>query len=1096
MHAERSNERSDEIYTIPVVVHIIHEGEPIGSGSNISDEQVLSAIEALNEDFRKLPGTQGDGNGVDVGLEFCLAVRDPDGNASTGINRVDGSVIPLYADEGINITGTEGANEDDVKSLSVWPREDYLNVWVVNEIENNNALSGIQGFAYFPIDNFVDGVCVLHNAFGTVGNLKPNTALNRTLSHEVGHYFSLYHTFHMTDECDEETNCNSQGDRVCDTPPTTLGGNCNSPACGGSQQVENYMDYTAESCRDMFTQGQKDRMRNCLISQRPTLLESFGCTPVTTSDIGITAVNEPSGILCSPTFSPEVYLTNFGSATLTSCTIHYNVNNENTLTFDWSGNLDGSSSTWVTLPQYTASSGEQTFNAWTTDPNGTSDEHSPNDLYSRDFTVAAGAGVVLNVTTDFFGTETTWDIRSGDEVLVNGGPYINNAQGTTFTENICLPAGCYTLTMYDAYGDGQGLTNGSYELLDGEGQVLAEGSGNWGEEASHSFCVEAAVNADPPVANFSYSASGGCEEVIADFTDSSTGDVMNWNWSFPGGSPSSSNQQNPQNIVYDSPGTYDVSLTVSNANGSDTQTLSGIIVVSDGVTVSLDVTDPACNGDSNGSISVVASGGAGNYTYNWDNGTSSASLSGISAGTYAVTVTDADGCQGNAEAVLVDPDLLDVNVFKSDISCSGSADGVANASASGGLPPYSFDWSNNQSGANITDLQEGSYTVTVTDANGCQTNESIQIVEPSAISGEALLVDAETCVGQNGSAIINPLGGTGNLSIEWSNGSLGNLLENASSGTYQVTVSDNNGCSIQSEVTIPYECIEAPEASQLDATSCEATELTLDDAISCDPVEGASMYHWRFTNVAAGFFDEEYTTGNNTSFQLNNVAGLGYALDVDVQIRVMNADEIWSDWGPVCTIGMQDQVPGAVLSQSDCSAEVFDANVMLTATDVTGATAYEWRFTAPDHEIILTSYLPQVTPQLSDGFIEGVAYAIATRAQVNELYSDWSAPCTLFFGTENSLQETNDQELTLNVYPNPSDGEKIMLQFGNLLSSGAVIEIEVYDNSGKLVENNVLSPVSSERSLTCKFTNRLSAGMYFLRVQSDDQVFEEKLMIR
>jgi hypothetical protein len=80
---------SEEIYTVPTVVHIIHEGEGIGQSSNITDEQILSAIAALNEDFRKIAGSNGDGEGVDVGLEFCLASRDPYGNPSTGIVRVD-----------------------------------------------------------------------------------------------------------------------------------------------------------------------------------------------------------------------------------------------------------------------------------------------------------------------------------------------------------------------------------------------------------------------------------------------------------------------------------------------------------------------------------------------------------------------------------------------------------------------------------------------------------------------------------------------------------------------------------------------------------------------------------------------------------------------------------------------------------------------------------------------------------------------------------------------------------------------------------------------------------------------------------------------
>jgi len=92
--------RSD-ILTVPLVIHVIHTGEPIGVGSNISDEQIYSAVDALNEDFRKVAGSNGDGNGADCEIEFCLAVRDPDGNPTSGINRVNGSSVPDYAEEGI-----------------------------------------------------------------------------------------------------------------------------------------------------------------------------------------------------------------------------------------------------------------------------------------------------------------------------------------------------------------------------------------------------------------------------------------------------------------------------------------------------------------------------------------------------------------------------------------------------------------------------------------------------------------------------------------------------------------------------------------------------------------------------------------------------------------------------------------------------------------------------------------------------------------------------------------------------------------------------------------------------------------------------------
>jgi len=192
------SQRTDEVYTIPVVVHVIHNGEAYGTGTNISDEQVYSAIAALNEDYRRMPGTNGYGNGVDVGMEFCLAARNPNGQPTNGIVRINGSSVANYSTMGIEASSGTGAVEESVKALSTWPRESYMNIWVVNEIENNDGGSGIQGYAYFPVNSPIDGIVILHNAFGTVGNLKSYTNMNRTLTHEVGLYLGLYHTFNST----------------------------------------------------------------------------------------------------------------------------------------------------------------------------------------------------------------------------------------------------------------------------------------------------------------------------------------------------------------------------------------------------------------------------------------------------------------------------------------------------------------------------------------------------------------------------------------------------------------------------------------------------------------------------------------------------------------------------------------------------------------------------------------------------------------------------------------------------------------------------------------------------------------------------------
>ena len=138
-----------EIYTIPLVVHVIHRGSPIGVEENISDAQILSAIHALNEDFRRVAGSNGEGSGVDVFVQFELAQRTPEDLPTTGIVRVDGSVVPGYTEHGIAAVGVlPGADQVAVKSLSSWLGDDYLNVFVVPEINGNNGGGGIQGFAY------------------------------------------------------------------------------------------------------------------------------------------------------------------------------------------------------------------------------------------------------------------------------------------------------------------------------------------------------------------------------------------------------------------------------------------------------------------------------------------------------------------------------------------------------------------------------------------------------------------------------------------------------------------------------------------------------------------------------------------------------------------------------------------------------------------------------------------------------------------------------------------------------------------------------------------------------------------------------------
>jgi len=572
--------KSDAILTIPLVVHIIHKGEAYGVGTNITNEQVYSAVNSLNEDYRKMAGTNGFGDGVDIGVEFCLAQRNPDGQSHNGINRVNGCSVSNYCDNGITAGTGPGATELTIKNLSRWPNQQYYNIWVVSEIEGNNGGSGIQGYAYFPTTSAVDGTVLLFNAFGTVGNLKSYTNLNRTLTHELGHAFALFHTF-QGGSCAAETNCTLQGDRVCDTPPTILNSNCASPACGGTQQIANYLDYTSQLCKNMFSEDQKTRMRNTIINSRANLLLSNGCEPVVIvpADAAITAITRPAGNLCINIIQPVVQLKNEGSVNLSNTEIQYRTGGA-WETYQWTGLLGPGQFTSITLPSYDGGWGVRTLEVRSNNPNGGVDGNNSNNLFSKQYhAVQNGHMLTLNITLDLLGSQTTWLVRDGDQnTIASGGPYINFQGGVVHTNQICVLDGCYELVVLDSGGNGMCCNNGNgaFELKDENNDILASG-GQFTSSVTTPFCLNS--GGSPPSANFTANATTRCAGQSINFTNTSTGEIDTYDWKFFGGTPFTVTTNNPGPITYSTPGVYNVRLAVANEYGEDVEIKSNYITI-------------------------------------------------------------------------------------------------------------------------------------------------------------------------------------------------------------------------------------------------------------------------------------------------------------------------------------------------------------------------------------------------------------------------------------------------------------------------------------------------------------------------------------
>jgi hypothetical protein len=244
-------------------------------------------------------------------------------------------------------------------------------------------------------------------------------------------------------------------------------------------------------------------------------------------------------------------------------------------------------------------------------------------------------------------------------------------------------------------------------------------------------------------------------------------------------------------------GTYTV--TVTDANGCSA-TASAAITEPATLTVSTgSITNIQCNGGNNGSATATPAGGTGAYTYSWSDANTQtvATATGLVAGTYTVTLTDANGCSATAIAVITEPAVLTVSTTPKNISCNGAGNGSITATPAGGTSAYTYSWApGGQTGASATGLVAGTYTVTVTDANGCTATAIAVITEPTALTVSTGFTENILCNGgNNGKTLATPSGGTGAYTYAWAPGGQTNASAAVLvAGTYTVTVTDANGC--------------------------------------------------------------------------------------------------------------------------------------------------------------------------------------------------------------------------------------------------------------------------------------------------------------
>ena len=489
-----------EILTIPIVFHVMHTGQAYGEGANITDEQIISAIDNLNERFRATPGALGvDEQSLDSKIEFCHAVRDPEGEPTDGITRHNLSGYDDYVAEGVtSSTFFAGMPDLTMKNIACWDPDLYLNVYIVTQIQGNGGGGGIQGYAYLgPTNNCLDGIVLLYNVTGTVGTLKSGRDENTTLPHEAGHYLSLYHTFNNgPDNCDYvESNCCTAGDRVCDTPVQISSANgCNS-VCDSNPA--NYMDYTSQSCKTMFTEGQIERMRDAVSFARPQLVseDNLACLPTGTTDIGITQLEMPDE-WCQDGFSATLKINNFSAIEASGVTVSINGG----VNYPVSPIDAGGFIIYTFSNIQTANGPDFEFEAnWAEDENPNNNTAAGQVFFNEDL-----RWVEITVVPDVWSNELDWELidESGEVVMEDGDWPVFDQEPKT--KAACIPLGCYEFVMTDANGDGMcsfdfdddGICNESYDAYINifvDGNLVYELSDpaeiNFGSELTHNFCV-------------------------------------------------------------------------------------------------------------------------------------------------------------------------------------------------------------------------------------------------------------------------------------------------------------------------------------------------------------------------------------------------------------------------------------------------------------------------------------------------------------------------------------------------------------------------------------------------------------------------------
>jgi len=1098
--------KGNPLLNIPIIFHIIHSGQPVGSGPNIAKAYVDAQLQQLNNDFRKIVGTSGDNNhpaGADSEIEFCAAAQDPNGNVLTefGINRINAPATGIG-----NPPFSSNAMDNTVKPATIWDPDRYFNVWV------SDLGGGLLGYAQFPSSSGLpgmpgnggpantDGVVVLYSSVGSSTLPYPGGFPydeGRTLTHEAGHFFGLRHIW-------GDSNC---GNDFCADTPQSSGANFGCPnktSCDGIvDMVQNYMDYSNDACMNIFTVDQKARMQTVMAAspRRASLASSTACS--TTPAPPTANFFSDNTVSCTVPFTvqfqdlsggfPSVATWNWSfpggtpaASTMQNPIVTYNASGTYDVTLIVTNSVGGDTIqktgyiTVNTVPIGIPSPVLEDFQTVTFPPAGWAIDN-PDGSVTWERTTSAGYNSTASMYMDYWdypsngpiddmklpgidcgnltNTELTFDLAYALFSGIGGG-YSDTLEilvsidcGATYTsvykkfEAGLVTAPNHTIEFFPTPNEWrQEVVNLS--AYDGQAnlEIVFRGISDYENNLFiDNINIAGTAPAAPPVAGFNFTSTSGCQSEVVQFTDNSVNGPTSWNWTFTGGTPATSTMQNPV-VTYNTPGTYNATLIATNTLGADTLTQMAIVTVSPAMVTSLTTTDLLCNGDADGSASVTANG-ANPILYNWSNGGTTAMINNINGGTYMVSVTDANNCMNVETAIINEPTAISINGTTTSSNC-GANNGSVSLTVTGGTGAYSYLWSSGQTTPSIMGLTSGTYAVSVTDANNCTETSTF------TITGMAITVTSidETCANtNNGSATAISNNGTGPFVYLWSDGQSTATASGLAPGTYTIVITDTNGCVGTESVTIA-----AGQVATLSTTTTNVSCGLVDDGTAVANLNGGVQpitYVWSNGAVSQGVAGLNVGTYMVTATDAVGCSATGSVTIMDANINA-------------------DVMPSQVVIN-------LAVNPTVNFTDNTiGATSWMWDFGDGT-----TS-----TVQNPSHTYTAVGTYTVTVTVSNGQCSDTQTIIILVNDTSTGLEDWEGMT-SFEVFPNPTTGQFTLAL--NVAESTDLV-VRVLNPLGQAVITDRLEGVSAAVNTEYDLS-RFTSGVYFVQVTDGARVVAKKL---